>query len=744
MAPAADFSWTPDPGEDGSPVNFTDLSTSPADAIVTWSWSVGGVTVSGEQHPTIGFTEDGDYEVCLTVTDDDGSNDTLCQTVTIEDQVFTVDFSWSPDPQDEGAPVDFSDISSSDPDAMVAWSWDFAGLGSSTEQNPSHSFLGYGVYEVCLTATDDDDQVDTTCHMVTIDDLAPTADFDWSPKPQDEGAPVHFTDESTSFPDEIINWSWDFDGLGSSTNRNPSFTFEDNGLYNVCLTVEDEDHSTDMICQNVMVLDQRPTAAFSYFPDPAYEGGSIDFTDLSVSSPDEIVDWAWDINGIVVTGVQNPSFIFDNNDDYRICLTVTDDDGSFDTVCEWITIHDQAPTAAFEWSPETEYEGWPVDFSDLSTSYPDDIVAWDWDFDGLGTSSDQDPQFIFLDDGIHSVCLTVTDDDGSTDTNCHNVTILDQVPTAAFAPVSDPQVEGVPVSFVDLSFSFPDEIVSWDWDFAGLDSSTEQNPSFTFEDDGTFSVCLTVTDDDGSTDEVCHDVTILDLVMTAAFDWSPKPQDEGSPVAFTDQSTSAPDEIVSWDWDFGGLDSSLEQNPSFTFDDDGVHTVCLTVSDDDSRTDTVCHDVTIDDLGPTAAFDWIPEPQDEGLAVDLTDLSTSAPDPIASWSWDFGGLGSSSVQNPSFTFDDDGTYTVCLTVTDDDGSSDTVCHDVTIDDLGPTAAFDWTPMTPDENEMVDFTDWSTSSPDAIINWAWDFGGLGTSSQQHPPSRSSMTACTRSA
>ena len=88
--------------------------------------------------------------------------------------------------------------------------------------------------------------------------------------------------------------------------------------------------------------------------------------------------------------------------------------------------------------------------------------------------------------------------------------------------------------------------------------------------------------------------------------------------------------------------------------------------------------MTVTDVAPTAGFTWLPAPQSEGSAVAFTDTSTSSPDSIVSWSWDFGGLGSSSLQNPSFTFNDNGSHTVTLTVTDDDGlqSNDTISVNV--------------------------------------------------------------------
>ena len=163
----------------------------------------------------------------------------------------------------------------------------------------------------------------------------------------------------------------------------------------------------------------------------------------------------------------------------------------------------------------------------------------------------------------------------------------------------------------------------------------------------------------------------------ADFSFSPEQQNEGSPIQFTDFSTLYPGNAVSWSWDFGGLGTSSEQNPTFTFMDDGIYTVTLTVTDGGS-TDVVSHVVTVLDLAPVAGFTWSPEQQDKRASIQFTDLSTSYPDNIISWNWNFDGLGTSSEQNPTFTFMNDGTYTVSLIVTDEDGSTATISYDVTI------------------------------------------------------------------
>ncbi len=698
---------------------FSDPGTLDTHTIV-WDFGDGTSPVEGTLSPTHVFADDGTYTVTLTVTDDDGGIGTDILFATIQDLSPTAGFSWSPEPQNEGAAVSFTDTSTSYPDTIVSWSWDFGGIGTSNEQNPTFTFLDNGVYTVTLTVTDEDGSVSSVSHDVNILDLSPTAKFNWSPEPPNEGAEISFSDASTSYPDTIVSWQWDFGGLGVSSEQSPSFTFMDNGAYTVTLTVTDDDGSVSSVSHVVNVLDLSPTAEFSWSPELQNEGDAISFTDSSVSYPDSIVSWSWDFGGLGASSEQNPVFTFMDNGAYTVTLTVTDDDGSVSTTSHMVNVNDLSPMAEFGWSPEPQNEGTAVNFTDASTSYPDTITSWSWDFSGIGASSEQNPVFTFMDNGVYIVTLTVTDEDGSVSSVSHTVNVLDLSPTAEFRWSPEPQNEGAPIVFSDLSTSPCDNIVSWQWDFGGMGASTEQNPSFTFMDNSIYTITLTVTDDDGSVSSASHIVNINDLSPQAEFSWSPEPQNEGTAVNFTDASTSYPDAIVSWQWDFGGLGTSSEQNPSFTFVDNGAYNVMLTVTDDDGSVNTVSHTINVLDLEPTAEFSSSPEPSLEGSEVVFTDLSTSSPDAIVSWSWNFGDGQTSSDMNPTHVYADDGVYTVTLTVTDDDGSTATVSHTVTVLNVAPTvnAGED---QTVDEGAVVSF-DGSFSDPGADTHViTWDFG-----------------------
>lgn len=156
---------------------------------------------------------------------------------------------------------------------------------------------------------------------------------------------------------------------------------------------------------------------------------------------------------------------------------------------------------------------------------------------------------------------------------------------------------------------------------------------------------------------------------------------DGSPMQFTDMSTSSNGTITSWMWTFGEpasgpADTSMLQNPMHTYMGPGSYTVQLIVTNSNSDTDTSSMIVTVYP-NPVASFTFT----SAGSAVSFMDASTGGSGSF-SYMWDFGDNNTSTLTNPVHTYIADGNYTTCLTITDIYGCADTVCQVVNVTTVG--------------------------------------------------------------
>jgi len=84
------------------------------------------------------------------------------------------------------------------------------------------------------------------------------------------------------------------------------------------------------------------------------------------------------------------------------------------------------------------------------------------------------------------------------------------------------------IQFTDLSSDPDGSVVSWFWDFGDGSTSTQQNPTHRYESAGTYTVTLTVTDDDGLTDSASENINVETSSTTIEGITEP-----GAPVAVT-------------------------------------------------------------------------------------------------------------------------------------------------------------------------------------------------------------------
>jgi PKD repeat protein len=165
----------------------------------------------------------------------------------------------------------------------------------------------------------------------------------------------------------------------------------------------------------------------------------------------------------------------------------------------------QAPTAAFSGSADKLKVSVDAGTSaDADGSIAD--YAWDWG-DGSAAGSGETATHTYSEAGTYTVKLTVTDNDGATDSASRDMTVTaNEAPTAKFASVSN----GLALS-VDASESVdPDGSISsyvWEWG-DGTPDGSGQISSHAYSATGDYSVKLTVTDNDGASNSISRTVSV--------------------------------------------------------------------------------------------------------------------------------------------------------------------------------------------------------------------------------------------
>jgi gliding motility-associated-like protein len=273
------------------------------------------------------------------------------------------------------------------------------------------------------------------------------------------------------------------------------------------------------------------------------------------------------------------------------------------------------------------------------------------------------------------------------------------------------------VTFTDQSTGNPK---FWNWEFGNGQLSTVQNPTIVYGDPGVYTVRLVVRNADGTDGITKTNYIVVTAAPFTNFSSNVANGCVPSVVQFTDLSTTATGNIVSWNWDFGDGTTSTAQHPTHTYTANGFYTVGLTVKNSAGCEGGVTRVRFIRIVsGVTADFsNATPVTCRPPFAIDFKN-ETSGPGTLT-YTWNLGNGNTSSDNNPSAVYNTSGNYTVQLIASSSFGCSDSITKEIAI--TGNATNF----TGPDStciNSEISFTNSSSTPPNAVT---WDFGDGNTS------------------
>ncbi|MEO5572007.1 MAG: PKD domain-containing protein [Bacteroidia bacterium] len=693
---------------DPAPVaNFTANQVSPCDPFLwhfnnlssngtNYLWEFGDGTTSTQSQPNHNYVTEAIFDVTLHVFSTHGCEAiyTFAAAVDINDN--KVIFDAIPKIGCKPLPVAFTAVNYPN---VSSWFWKFGDGATSTLQNPSHTYTADGNYTVTLRVTTTTGCVDSTVKSNYIKVVPGQIIYNVP------DTIIGCLPYSASFTDPTLGsnmWHWDF-GTGDTSNlQNPSYVYLDTGIYVVTLQTSMAGGCSQFINPYAIVhIFDFPPLPINVLSQTACSPYQITVTDSTTG----IVDWHWDFGDGGYAATQTATHVYSNAGNYTISLSML-------TIVGCVIVLD---TTIIFGHPD------PYSFSNLTTC-TDDLIHFilnspgaytshTWNFgDGSPLTSQNNPNHNYPVPGDYIFTLTTQDTAGCTDV--YSDTLFIRNVTAGFTS-SDP-----------TSICYHDYIhfdntstgaTNYLWDFGDSTTSTQFEPVHYYGTAGSYTVTLTVSAG-GCTRSVAQTNYITVDVPVADFTYSASGACYPVTVSYTDLSSNP----ASWLWTFGDGGTDTVQNPVHVFNSAPTSTVRLVMSDIYG-----CHAIkTKNNINVASVNISVSDTAGcKPLPVNFNNLSGN----VTNWQWNFGDGGTSSIQNPSHTYSDTGSFDITLIVTFSSGCVDTVVFPDYIKVTSPHVDFTSPTIAVCAPSLVSFTNASQNT----VSYLWDFGDGSTSTLENP-------------
>ena len=594
----------------------------------------------------------------------------------------------------------------------TSYSWNLGNTVTSTQQNPSTTYVTAGTYTVTLTASNGS-QTSTITHTITVNP-SPVVNFvandsSWACPTKT----VNFTNLSIPGGSGPNTYYWDFGNGSTSTLQNPTAYYATSGNFNVSLIVTNSfGCPKTFVKSNYIHTHPVPTANFTSSSNNSCNvPATVSFTNTSSGA----VSYQWNFGNGQTSTQQNPNYTYTSAGSYTVTLIATNSNGCKDTLVMTNFVNIGNVDAQFT-SASTVCANSAITFNNTSTPGPGNSY---WTFGDGNTSSQASPTHTYTATGTYTVKLVVTST-GCADSITHTVTVTPG-PSASFSGTPTTGCVPLNVQFTNTSTGAN----SYYWNFGNTMTSTQQNPSTTYTvANQTYHVTLVAISNSGCTDTQFNSqyiTTITPIVTVQA-----TPQSGCAPFTTTFTATGINVTLLTYNWSFGDLTpNSTQASPTHTYTNPGSYTATLNYTASGGCSGSIQYLIQVG-TAPNANFSVTPTTVCPNVPVYFTNLSTG---PVGtSYLWLFGdGTNSTQQGNVVHPYTTAiGQMTVTLIATSN-GCSDTFVMNNAVNVLPPYADFTYS-VNCSNKYFVTFTDMSQGAN----TWLWNFGdGTPTSTASSP-------------
>ena len=457
----------------------------------------------------------------------------------------------------------------------------------------------------------------------------------------DEGTAAVLDASASTDPDnDIDTYEWDCtdDGVYDVSTTSPVSTacvYGDQMTHTVRLRVTDLMGNADEDTALVVVGNVAPYVASFAIP-TGYEDAPLSMTANGVDIPQDTIFFEWDFgDGSPAATGATVTHTYADDGIYTVTVIASDEDGGVAApATALVTVLNVDPTIDYMALMDGD-EGSPVTFSGGGSDVPADTVTLFWDFgDASPVATGTTVTHTYDDDGVYTVTLTASDEDGGSVSQTGAVTIYNRPPeiTSVTNPGGGPEGTNLAFGVTATDPSTADAAAltyTWTWG-DGLPDGSGDAPTHAFPDDGLYTVTITVDDGDGGIATDTFGMTIDNVDPTIISTPSAYAM-EGVEYVYDPVVSDPGDEVFAWvvggptGMTINGGTGHVSWIPTFADATGGPVAVTVAVNDGDGGTDAQSYTVLVSTIDSDA--DGMPDGWENENNLDPNDPTDALQDP---------------------------------------------------------------------------------------------------------------------
>jgi PKD repeat protein len=388
--------------------------------------------------------------------------------------------------------------------------WDFgeptSATNTSTVSNPSHTYTNTGTYNVNLNVVTNGGCEQNITKTITVYP-APTATFAIGTSCQNDS--TTFLNQSTgTIGYSITNSYWNFGDASSTATTtiiSPKHMYTNASIYTVKLLVTNSVGCKDSIYKTVAVNNQVKA---NFTNGPACLNAVTAFQSTSIIPPSGSTTYSWTFPGSTAT-VANPIRTFTNSGVYPVTLFVDGTNGCTSTITKLVNVY-LSPITSFSIQAFCAKD--TTNIINLSNPQSGIISSYNWKLNNITFSSVQSPTLSLTNPGNNSVRLTTINSFGCKDSTTNSLIVFP-------LPVVDFSTTPTAFYFINEPINFTPSInnaSSYLWNMNTTSTYSIQNPTETFNTEGSFNISLNLKDQNGCKGSKTKNITINERYLDLA------------------------------------------------------------------------------------------------------------------------------------------------------------------------------------------------------------------------------------